>query len=222
MIFKKRPFKIGDSVRFKDGQKDEDSGTDMSGWQGRVAEINDQHKLLLVSLDSVTIKALSREYLEDCEDHGLGWSQYYIGFDDVEPAQPRDTESDVIAIIADRDESLTWAHLGEEGREINAILAGAYDEAAQAKRWATYLGSALTFPFKARVSEFQESASRLRVGTTVKVLGIAGIHSLYGVLVNVKRQYTTFTFPLCDLEAATENSPNSHPIYLYVVWYANR
>lgn len=222
MISKKQPFKLGDSVRFKDGQKDKDSGTDMSGWQGRVAEINDKDRLLLLSLDSITIKNLSREYLEDCEEHGLSWSQYYIGFDDVEPAPPRDTESDVTATIAGLSESLAWLFLGEEGREINAILAGAHDEAAQVKRWAAYLGSALTFPFKARVSKFQERPSRLRVGDSLKVLGIAGIHSLYGVMVNVKRQYTTFTFPLCDLEAATENSPNSHPLNLYVVWYAHQ
>lgn len=222
MIFRKRPFKPGDSVRFKDGQKDEDSGTDMSGWQGRVAEINNKDRLLLVSLDSLTIKTFSREYLEACELEGLGWSQYYIGFDDVEPAQPRDTESDVTALIADLNKSLDWLYLGEEGREINAILTGAHDQAAQAKRWAAYLGSALSFPFKARVSEIQEERSRVGPGDSVKVLGIAGIHSIYGVMVNVKRQYTTFHFPLSDLEAADENSPNSHPVYLYALWYAHR
>ncbi|MCP4362956.1 MAG: hypothetical protein GY796_33540 [Chloroflexi bacterium] len=72
MMFKKKPFKIGASVRFKDGQKDEGSGIDIGGWQGRIIEIDKKHKLVQVALDSATLKSLSRDYLEECEEEGLG------------------------------------------------------------------------------------------------------------------------------------------------------
>ena len=60
----KKLFKLGSSVRFKSGQKDEDSGTDISGWQGRISEIGVEDQFLLVALESVTLKKMSREYLE--------------------------------------------------------------------------------------------------------------------------------------------------------------
>jgi hypothetical protein len=124
MIFKKNPFKLGNSVRFKDGQKDDDLGIDISGWQGRIIAIDETNKLFGVALDSVTLKNLPREYLENAEEEGLGWSKYYIGFDEVEPAKARDTKKDVEDATADLEDSLGWVYLGEEGREINAILSG--------------------------------------------------------------------------------------------------
>ncbi len=56
----KNPFKIGDSVRFKDGQKDEESGIDIGGWQGRITEVDKKQKLILIALDSVALKNLPR------------------------------------------------------------------------------------------------------------------------------------------------------------------
>jgi hypothetical protein len=131
MFFKKKPFKLGDSVRFKDGQKDEDSDVDMSGWQGRVIEIDTRQKLVLVALDSLTLKSLPREYLEESEEEGLNWAEYYIGFDDVELIQPRDTQKVVEETVTALSNSVGWAFLGEEGRDINAVLAGADNEHAQ-------------------------------------------------------------------------------------------
>ncbi|HEX6386524.1 MAG TPA: calcium-binding protein [Anaerolineae bacterium] len=155
MTHEKKPFKLGDSVRFKDGLKDEDSGIDIGGWQGRVIKINAKHKTLLVALDSITLKSIPREHLEACEEEGLGWSEYYIGFDEVEPAEPRDTKQDVKKTIADLSNSLGWVYLGEEGREINAILAGADNEYEQMGAWEDHLEDVLTFPFEAEISEWQ-------------------------------------------------------------------
>lgn len=83
----KTPFKLGDSVRFKDGQQDEQLGTDIGGWQGRIAKIDAKHRMLLVEFDSVTLNRLPREYLEECEEEGLSWSEYYIEFHNVELVQ---------------------------------------------------------------------------------------------------------------------------------------
>jgi hypothetical protein len=222
MFFKKKPFKLGNSVRFKDGEKDEDSGIEIGGWQGRIIEINEKQKMLLVALDSITLKSLSREYLEACEEEGLGWSEYYIEFHSVELAQPRDTKKVVEETIAELSDSLGWVYIGEEGREINAILAGANYEYEQMEAWEAHLRKILTFPFEAKISEWQKPATVLQVGQKVRVMGIDGLDELYGVLVKIKKGGRAYTFPLCDLEVVAHNSPNRDPVQLYAIWFANR
>lgn len=222
MISKKTPFKLDDSVRFKGGQKDEESGTDIGGWQGRVTKIDTKHKMLLVELDSITLKNLPREYLEECEEEGLGWSEYYIEFHSVEPAQPRDTKQDVEKSITELSDSLGWVYLGEEGRDINAILAGTRDEYAQMKAWMKHLRKVLKFPFNAEISEWQKPGSVLQAGQKVKVIGIADLDEWYGVLVKVKKDRQTYIFPLCDLEVVPGKAPNHDPVQLYAVWFANK
>ena len=222
MTHEKKPFKLGDSVRFQDGQKDEDSGIDIGGWQGRVIKINAKHKMLLVALDSITLKSLSREYLEACEEEGLGWSEYYIEIDDVEPAEPRDTKQDVKKTIADLSNSLGWVFLGEEGREINAILAGAGSEYKQMGAWAAHLEDVLTFPFEAKISEWQKPGSPLQAGQKVRVTGIDDVDEWYGILVQVKKGRRSYIFPLCDLEVVPDSSPNHDTVQLYAVWFANK
>ena len=219
---KKRQFKLGDSVRFKDGQVDEDSGTDISGWQGRITEIDDRCQLFLVAFDSVTLKSMSREYMEDCEEKGLHWSMYYIGFDDVEPAEPRDTLTAVKKTIKELAESLAWVDFGPEGREINAILGGAKGERAQLRAWKKYLQKSLKFPFRAKISEWQRPGAPLQAGHRVRVMGIEEIDEWYGLMVVVKKGSKFYLFPLCDLEAIPDRSPNHDPVQLYAVWFANK
>lgn len=221
MASKDRPFKVGDSVRFKDGEIDEGSGVDMSGWQGRITEVDAEERLLLVAFDSITLRSLPREYLEECEEEGLSWSAYYIRFDDVEAADARDRKRDVRQTIAELSDSLGWAWLGEEGREINAILAGA-DEAEEMEAWEAHLREVLTSPFKARISEWQNPGSVLQAGQRVRVTGVVGLDEQFGVLVNVKMAGRTHIFPLCDLTVLPSTSPNHEPVQLYAVWFANR
>ena len=222
MIFKKQSFQLGDSVRFNDGQQDEESGQEISGWQGRITEINEKHKILLVEFDSVTLQSMPREYLENSEEAGLGWSQYYIGFDDVDLIEPRDTEQDVKSTTADLSHSLAWVHLGEEGREINAILAGADSELEEMEAWEKHLQRVLSFPFDAEVSEWQEPGSVLQGGQKVRVMGVDDLDEHYGILVKIKRGPRRYSFPLCDLGATSASSPNHVHVQLYAVWFANK
>lgn len=222
MVSKKGPFQLGDSVRFKDGQQDEESGTEIGGWQGRITEINEKHKVLLIEFDSVTLRSMPREYLEECEEAGLGWSEYYIGFDDVEAVEPRDKKWDVKAAIAELSNSVAWVYLGEEGRAINAILAGADNEYEQMEAWEKHLQHALSFPFDAEVSEWQKPGSALQAGQKVRVMGIDELDEWYGILVKVKKGRRGYIFPLCDLEVTSVNSPNHDPVQLYSVWFANK
>ncbi len=222
MLFKKNLFKLGNSVRFKEGQKDEESGIDISGWQGRITEVDDKQKLLLVELDSITLKSLPREYLEESEEQGLNWAEYYIEFHNVETIQPRDSEQDVEGTVTELSDSLGWVYLGEEGREINTILAGAGNEYEQIQAWEAHLQKVLQFPFNAEISEWQKPGSVLQAGQKVRVMGIADLDEWYSILVKVKKGRRSYIFPLCDLEVVPATSPHHDPVQLHAVWFANK
>jgi hypothetical protein len=152
----------------------------------------------------------------------VGWSEYYIEFDSVEPTQSRDTEKDVKEIITDLSNSLRWVYLGEEGREINAILAGADDTYAQLEAWKVYLQKTLAFPFAAKISEWQKPGSTLQAGHKVQVMAHDDLDEWYGIMVKIKKGGRSHIFPLCDLEVVAHNSANHDPVQLYAVWYVNR
>jgi len=54
------------------------------------------------------------------------------------------------------------------------------------------------------------------------VLRIEDVDDLYGVIVSCRRGRQRFDFPLADLAAVDQNSPNAEPIQDYRVWFANR
>lgn len=217
-------FQIGQTVRINDGVMDEDSDLIIGGWHGRVRELDPEYNLMLIELDSVTLRALPSEYVIQAEQGGMDWTTYNIGYDEVQPAAARDTPADVIA-AADEVAARVghWLYLGEEGREINIILrdVDVDDDIGLLEAWCDYFEKTLTFPFKAVVDEYQEPGSPVRSGDELKVVGLGDIDEFYGVLVKVKRRFSTFAVPLCDLKAKDEDSPNAHPVYLYAFWFAN-
>lgn len=217
-------FKLGQTVRIKDGINDEDFDIDMGGWQGRIIELDPNEQMMLIAFDSITLRNMGMDYIDQSEEEGLDWAQYYIGYDDVTLAEARDTAEDVKNAAAEVGAQAGWAYLGEEGQAINAILADIdiEDELAQMEAWRDHFAASLTFPFKAVVDEAQGGRSPVRAGDRVTVLALADVDDLYGVIVRVKHKFSTFRLPLCDLKALDEESPNFVPVYLYALWFANR
>jgi hypothetical protein len=217
-------FQIGQSVQVKEGVKEQDSGLDMTGWHGRIRELDPHNKLMLIAFDSATLRGLPLEFVEQCEEEGLDWTTYYIGYGEVEPAPARDSEADAEAAADEIAAQVGWAYLGEDGRAINAILddVDIEDDMGQMEAWYDHFEQSLTFPFTAVVDEVQERGSPVGAGDQVEVLALADADDLYGVLVKIKRRLKTFIFPLCDLKAIDKNSPNYRPVYLYALWFANR
>lgn len=217
-------FKAGQLVRINDGIKSVDSEVDIGGWHGRIVELNDEDKIMLIAFDSITLRQIPIDYIDNCEEEGMDWEQYYIGYDEVAPADVRDTEADVETAIGELAAQTGWSYLGAEGQEINAILADIdiNDTLAQMRAWQEHFEATLTFPFKAIVDEWQEPRSPVKSGERVRVLSIVDVDEMYGVLVNIKRKFNSFVFPLCDLKAFDPKSPNHAPVQLYAVWYANR
>ena len=217
--------KAGDSVVVKPGVKDPDTGANISGWQGRISDINEGEEETTVGIlwDSVTLKKMSRSMIERCEDEGLDWREMYLGVNDVKPALARDTEEDVEDAIEEIESQTVWLFLGEEGKRIQKILDGIDpdDTMEILEAWEKHLRKNLKFPFEAEVVEHVRRGP-LRIGARVTVKGIIGVDDVYGLFVEVTKDRDSYEFTLCDLEATDRKSKNYQLLRDYAVWYANR
>ncbi len=220
---KKIGFQVGEAVVVKPGIKEEDTGLDMSGWQGRISEVDEENEIIVVDWDSITLRQMPASYIELCEEEGFGWTQYYLVPGDIQSAAARDTPRDVKQAIEELGEAHAWEWLGEEGKAIQAVLKNVDpdDDFAAMEAWAKHLGKTLKFPFPAEVSEFQEGGP-LRSGDKVTVRKINMVDETYGVIVDVQGKRGVLQFPLCDLTAVDENSINAEHVGLYATWFANR
>lgn len=215
-------FKCRDSVVVKPNVSDPDLNIKIGGWQGRVSEINENDDLICIDWDSLTLKQMPSETIDQCEEEGLDWAKMYLHPKEVELTSPRDSEEDVEEAIEFLESKLGWSFLGEEGKRIQAVLDKAEDgsELAAFEAWEEHFQQVLKFPFEAEVSEWQERGP-LRTGDKVKVLGIEGSEDLYGILVSLRRERRKYVFPLCDLEVVDKSSSNYRPVKDYAVWFAN-
>jgi len=218
----KTELKVGNSVVVKPNIKDPETNNDIGGWQGRITEINGENSIC-VQWDSLSLKQMPSEIIDQCEEEGLGWSEIYLYATDVEVTTPRDSGKDVAKMIAYLEEKHAWSHLGEEGKRIQAVLVNAEDDSdwAAYEAWANYFKETVKFPFEGEISEFQERGP-LQANDKVTVLEMEGNDDPYGVLVAVRRKRNKYAFPLSDIEVVDRHSANYQPIQDYAVWFANR
>ena len=220
-------FPIGESVVVNPGVLDPDHGFDMGGWQGRDTEnhyADDQgNPYVTIAWDSITLKQMPVEIIERCEEDGLDWSSMGLYASEVMSASPRDKLHEVQKVKDEIEDAHEMDHLAEQGRRMQQVLNSAVrkTELGRFDAWAKYLSEKLTFPFEAEVSEHQDRGF-IRFGERVSVLGFKIIDDSYGIIVSVKTKGGHYDFPLCDLEAFPETSPNYQPLDDYVVWFANR
>lgn len=218
--------KVGDCIVVKPGVKDPDYGIDIGGWQGRVTEI-ESHQSGEVTIsfqwDSLSLKSMSASAIRRSEEKGLDWTTMGLYPEEIEKAEPRDTQADVDAVIGDLSAEHAWDYLGRQGRRIQQVLQDVDedDDWEAFEAWQAYLEGHLKLPFDAVVSEYQEHGP-LQSGDLVKVTGIAGVEDLYGVLVNIKARGNLYVFPLCDLKSANQGTANFTLTDDYAVWFANR
>jgi len=169
----------------------------MSGWQGRVVSFEQEHGTVMIAFDSITLRNMPDAYIETCEEQGLDWPEYGASPDELEVVPPRDTPQDVEDAIAELTARYAYSYLGEEGREMHAILAGVdlEDSLAVMRRWGEYLRKTLNCPFNAKVGETSFRRGPIRHGERLTVLGINSVDDSYGVLVDVKRGRESFVYP---------------------------
>jgi hypothetical protein len=216
-------FKVGDSVVVKSEVIDPDLGFDLGGWQGRISEIPPKGKCICIKWDSITLENMPYSVIAECEERGLDWGRIYLSVDELELANPRDTQGDVKRKVEQLESEHVWDFVGPEGKNINKILAGIErdDTSTALKAWYRHLCEVLSFPFEARVVEYQVCGP-LQSGDHVLVKNILAIDDLCGVIVQVKYKGLNHQFPLCDFEATDTNSANHDYVQEYAVWFANR
>jgi hypothetical protein len=218
-------FRVGDCVRVKDGVQDPDFGADISGWQGRISNIDTRGDDVTVSVqwDSITLQQMPVAMIEQCEEQGLDWAEMGLDANEVEPTKLRDTERDVAEIKAQLSNKHGWVSLGEEGKRIQKVLAAmdADEDLDEFGAWGEHLEKKVPFPFEAEVAEFQERGP-LRSGDKVVVTGIVEADEMYGIIVDLKMGRRKYAFPLCDLEAVDKKSANYQLVKDYAIWFANR
>ena len=110
-------FRMGQSVRVKRGILcPDDPDFDLSGWQGRIIDIDEEEvdePTIGITWDSITLEEMPKTYIEKSEKEGLSWSDIYLGPNDVEPTQPRDSEDDVAQIREELEARFGWISLAK-------------------------------------------------------------------------------------------------------------
>lgn len=220
------PFKVGESVAVKPGVQDPDYGDDMSGWQGRVIEIEEhppEPPIVTVRWDSLTLHNMPRTSIERAEKEGLDWSEMNLYSTELEEATSRDSLEDVAAAAREIATHVGWLHLDEGDDRIQKVLNGIdpQDDDACLEAWFRYLEKTLTFPFEAKLTEF-DLFGPIRAGDTIRVIALNEVFEDYGILVDVKKGRETYQLPLADLEVKDYRAPQYQVVKGYAVWFANR
>jgi hypothetical protein len=216
------PFKVRDCIKVKAGIKDPDFDVEIGGWQGYVISI--EGALVDIGWDSITLRDIPGDLIDRCEEDGLGWTEMRLSSDELELAVARDTPEAVKQTQNQIHKAHAWTWLGPEGRQIQQVLKDTdpENEMEQFEAWQAHLTKRLTFPLEAVVSEFQEHGP-LQSGDPVKVTGLNDlVEELYGLIADVRVGHRKYALPLCDLEAADEQSPAHDLLQEYAVWFANR
>ncbi len=85
---------VGDSVIVKFGVLDPDFGIDISGWQGRIEEVDDG-ETVFIRWDSITLREMRLDMIIRCENENLDWEVMTLDMDEIEVTTARDSEADV-------------------------------------------------------------------------------------------------------------------------------
>jgi len=96
------PFRYDQTVVVKAGTLAQEFGIDLSGWHGRVSDIHlteEGEPRIQVMWDSISLRALPIPVIAMCEKEGIDWTGVLLRFQEIEPAEARDTWDDVLDAI---------------------------------------------------------------------------------------------------------------------------
>ena len=80
----------GDSVVVKSGVLDPDFGIDISGWQGRIEEVDDG-ETVFIRWDSITLREMRLDIIIRCENENLDWKVMTLDVDEIAVTTARDS-----------------------------------------------------------------------------------------------------------------------------------
>jgi len=221
-------FNLGNSVIVKQGIKEPDlEEFEIGGWHGRVVEIDAKSDngniLITIEWDSLTLKQIPTDFIEQSERDGYDWQNMILYDSDLEKTNPRD-ENENLKKVQDRlSDKYHWASFGEEGIRISKVLGNVNpnDELKCLKKWVEYLDKELTFPIHASVWD-SEDDWLIKIGDKVLIKSLPHIVDMYGIIASIRLNGKRYEFPLCDLEVMDKTKSDFQLINDYRTWFANR
>lgn len=218
--------KLQDSVIVKKGIKEPDLEFEIGGWQGRIIEIDTNsdanNTLITIEWDSITLKKIPSNYIEDSEIEGLDWENMVLYESELEKTEPRDNITDVEETQSLLSTKYYWSSFGNEGKRISKILnnANPNDEIECYEKWKEHLKKKINFPISAIVSDSENSF--IKNGDKVLIKSLEDIFEMYGIIASIIFNGTKYEFPLCDLEVIDEKKEVFQLIDDYRTWFANK
>lgn len=239
--------KKGDSVKVKQGILDPDLNQfDLSGWQGRITDINSKNEpnLIEITWDSITLKQLPKEFIENSIEEGYDYSTMFLEKADVELTKPRDKESDVKKQMEEIEKHYHYVAFDERERRIATILSTNNLSVTKEKQNVyfyylqkniqkrTILTGMEDFPWEEKYlfggwskKEYEE-LKKTHPSYTDKfefMELLEDIDEMWGVLAKVKRitDKKQFVLPLWNLECIDKNSKTYELISDYASWMSN-
>ncbi len=220
----KMEIKKGDSVRIKPGVTDPDYEYEISGWQGRVTNIDtDEIKIIEIAWDSVTLNQMPAELIEASIEEGFDFSLMWLNGNEVDLTEPRDLQQAVEQRIEALNEQFGYISSDEQSKNIAQIL--------DSKDTCILTGSEdfsweEPYVFGVFDKEEYERLKKKRASYTdhfklVKLEDI--IDDLRGIMVKVKRigDKKVFVLPLWDLETTDRKDKNQQLFVDYSYWMSN-
>lgn len=239
--------KKGDSVKVKQGILDPDLNQfDMSGWQGRITNITSDNEsdLIEIAWDSITLKQLPKEFIENSIEDGYDYSVMSLGKDDIELTKPRDKGSDVEKQKKTIENHYHNIAFDEHEKRIAAILSTDDLSVTEEKQnvYLDYLQSNIQkriiltgredftweekYLFGGWSKKEYEELKKTQASYTDKfefIELLEDIDEMYGLLAKVKRvtDKKQFILPLWDLKCINKNSKTYKLISDYSFWMTN-
>lgn len=239
--------KVGDSVKVKQGVLDPDINKfDMSGWQGRIRNIapDNESGLIEIAWDSITLKHLPKEFLNNSIEEGYDFSIMFLGKEDIELTKPRDKEINVEKQLEKIEEHYHQSAFDEQERRIATILSTdnlTVTEEKQNKYFDFLKKNIQDKIILTGMEDFSWEEKYLLGGWSKKeyeklkktqpsytdkyefIELLEDIDEIYGIIAKVKRvtDKRLFVLPVWDLKCIDKNSKNYEYISDYSFWMTN-
>ncbi|MBF0337997.1 MAG: hypothetical protein HQL05_09195 [Nitrospirae bacterium] len=254
---RKTEVNVGDSVKVRKGVVDPDfADSPIEGWCGRViafadetaGEVDENNPLVDVQWDSFTLRAMTDDYIDRCEEEGLDCLSMYLRISDIEKVKPRDTMDNVREAQEEihryLDDSIAINESNEHDKRIRQIL-GNKDISVSEETltcYLDYLEKNIAPPFqltgadpfdwensylfgigkKREYDKFKKTRPSYK--DTFKFIKIEKELNIEdGILVKVQRlaDNKKFVLPLSMLRADSDKSANYQLIHDYCTWFVN-
>jgi len=220
-------FEPGDSVVVMAGIKEPDlEEFEIGGWQGRVVDIDTKsdkkNTLITIEWDSLTLKQIPSNYIEQSEREGLDWKNMTLYDSELLKTKPRDKKENVKITQDKLSDEHYWDSFGDEGIRISKVLnkENPHNEMKCLQKWVEYLNNELIFPIHAIVSDSEDNWL-IKSGDKVIIKSLPHIVDMYGIIASIRLNGEKYELPLCDLEAVDKKKEDFQLIEDYKIWFAN-